>query len=95
MVYECEQCEEQLHPGGLFCHRCGQKFDAPVPEDATPPVGQVGYVPAARRGKSPAARATIVLSHGPLRYPPRLPAPKPLVDSLIDTLARRLRSRGL
>ena len=62
MVYECEQCEEQLHPDGLFCHHCGWKFDAPVPSDATPPLGQAGRVPATLRGKSPAARATIVLS---------------------------------
>ncbi len=90
MVYECEQCAEQLHPNGRFCHRCGQKFDAPVPEDATPPANQAGDVPAVLRGKSPAARATIVLS----RYPPRLPLPKPLVASLLHSLVSRLRRRS-
>lgn len=34
MVYECEACEAALPPGSLFCPRCGEKFDDPVPADA-------------------------------------------------------------
>lgn len=34
MVYECEACEAALPPGSLFCPRCGEKFDDPVPVDA-------------------------------------------------------------
>ena len=85
MVYECEGCREQLHPCGLFCHRCGQKFDAPVPADATPPFGLAGYVPAALRGKSPAARATIVL--------PRRVLPASKAASLLRAVVRGLRQR--
>ena len=87
MVYECDYCEEQLHPNALFCHGCGQKFDAPVPGDAAPPTVPAGYVPAALRGKSPAARATIVLSHGPVN----LLLPKARVKDILRTLTRRSR----
>ena len=87
MVYECEKCREQLHPSGLFCHRCGHKFAAPVPEDAVPPSGKAGSVPDARRGRSPAARATIVLPRSPLR--------KSLAASLLRAFARSLGRRSL
>lgn len=86
-VHECECCREQLHPSGLFCHRCGQRFDAPVPGDATPPVGQAGSVAASLRGKSPTARATIV--H------PRRALPKSQAVSVLRTLVRGLHNRRL
>ena len=36
MIYECENCETVLGPGLMSCPRCGQPFDEPVPDDATP-----------------------------------------------------------
>ena len=91
MIYECDHCEEQLHPHALFCHHCGQKFDTPVPQEATPPVGQAGYVPAALRRQSVAARATVVLSRRPSVPPP----PPSRVKALLQTLLNGFRSRGL
>lgn len=34
--YECTNCEGRLETGWLACPRCGEKFDAPVPDHADP-----------------------------------------------------------
>ena len=86
MIYECDHCEEHLSPHALACPRCGQKFDEPVPSDATAPAGGAWHVPSAVRGKSAAARATIVLSGGPDASRPAHPRPRSFLKALLGVV---------